>query len=406
MYMLSNEEYTRYARHILLPEVGVEGQRKLKTSSVLVVGAGGLGSPVALYLAAAGVGRLGLVDNDVVDVSNLQRQILHHTDDVGRSKVDSAQRTLHRTNPHVQTECHYTTLNSANAEAIVQRYDVVVNCTDNFPTRYLLNDVCLLLRKPLVEGSIYRFEGHVTVIDARRADSPCYRCLYPMPPPPDAVPSCADGGVLGVLPGVIGSLQATEALKLLLGIGESLCGRLLLFHALSMQFSDIRLRKRKACTTDTPSTESAATPHCSMVTGLIDYEEFCSGGKNNIQHDNRITDITNHTISVHDLAGLMDSTTELVLVDVREDWEYAQAHIEGSMLAPLSTLAQRLAERQNDLCQTLFAAASKNRPIVLYCAAGSRSAQALAMLHQHGVDAALHLAGGITAWQAHNFPVR
>jgi adenylyltransferase/sulfurtransferase len=406
--MLSNEEHTRYARHILLPEIGVEGQQKLKNSSALVVGAGGLGSPVALYLAAAGVGRLGVVDNDVVDVSNLQRQILHHTDDVGLSKVDSAQRTLHRINPHVQTECHYTTLNSSNAQAIVQRYDVVVNCTDNFPTRYLLNDVCLLLQKPLVEGSIYRFEGHVMVIDARRADSPCYRCLYPAPPPTEAVPSCADSGVLGVLPGIIGSLQATEALKLLLGIGQSLCGRLLVFNALSMQCSDIRLRKRQACTRSNSSTEPSATPHCVVVTGLIDYDEFCSGSKNNTQHDNRVNDnrvndSMNYTIGVQDLAELFNSTTDLVLIDVREAWEYAQTHIEGSMLAPLSTLAKHLADRQSDLYQTLAAAASKNRPIVLYCAAGSRSAQALAMMHQHGfLDNVFHLAGGIQAWQSHN----
>src|SRR5689334_5820719 len=312
---LSNDEIQRYARHLILPDVGVEGQQRLKAARVLIVGAGGLGSPVALYLAAAGVGTLGLVDFDAVDVSNLQRQILHGTKDVGRSKLESARDRISEMNPHVRVETHDARLTSANALEVIGRYDIVVDGTDNFATRYLTNDACVLLGKPNVYGSIFRFEGQASVFGLD--DGPCYRCLFPEPPPPGSVPSCAEGGVLGVLPGIVGTIQATEAIKLILGIGETLAGRLLLIDALSMQFRTMTLRKDPAC------------PACGTrtITALIDYDEFCGAPTSGATHHaDDVLEIT--PLELADRLSRAADTFDLI--DVREPGEWAIARIDGA----------------------------------------------------------------------------
>jgi adenylyltransferase/sulfurtransferase len=365
---LSQEEILRYSRHLIIPEVGVEGQRRLKDARVLMVGAGGLGSPIGLYLAAAGVGRIGIVEFDVVDETNLQRQILHGTKDVGRKKVDSARDRIADANPHVQVVAHETRLTSDNALEIVREYDLVVDGTDNFATRYLVNDACVLLGKPNVYGSIFRFEGQSTVFCT--TDGPCYRCLYPEPPPPGLVPSCAEGGVLGILPGLVGVIQATETVKLLTGIGEPLVGRLLLVDALAMQFRTVRLRKDPRC------------PACGTreLTKLVDYEQFCGirGGEDETAGVPALTP--------SDLAARLEGGDDLDLVDVREPHEWDICRIEGARLAPLSTFAEALS--------TLDSA----RDVVLYCKSGARSAKAARQLQAAGFKRVWNLAGGILRW--------
>jgi sulfur-carrier protein adenylyltransferase/sulfurtransferase len=367
---LSQQELLRYSRHLILPNVELEGQQRLKAARVLVVGAGGLGSPVALYLAAAGVGTLGLVDFDAVDVTNLQRQLLHGTKDVGRSKLESAAERLHDVNPHVRVEPYGTRLTSANALEIMRDYDLVVDGTDNFATRYLTNDACVLLGKPNVYGSIFRFEGQASVFAA--ADGPCYRCLFPEPPPPGLVPSCAEGGVLGVLPGMIGTIQAAEALKLILGVGGTLVGRLLLVNALTMEFRTVRLRKDPAC------------PACGTreIRELIDYDEYCGtpGGEAHYDRDG-VTEIT-----PRELANQMHGGAQIDLIDVREPGEWAIARLPGARLVPLGQLAASMA--------TLDSA----REIVVMCRSGQRSASAARQLQAAGFRKVKNLAGGILRW--------
>jgi len=386
----SAEEIKRYNRHLILPEVGMDGQRRLKAAAVLVVGAGGLGSPLAMYLAAAGVGHLGLVDFDVVDVSNLQRQVLHSTPDVGRKKLASARDRLHALNPQIEITLHETALTAANALDILGPYSIVADGTDNYPTRYLVNDACVLLGKTNVYGSIYRFEGQASVFDARRG--PCYRCLFPEPPPPGLVPSCAEGGVLGVLPGVIGTIQAAETLKLVLECGEPLIGRLLLFDALAMRFREVKLRKNPDCLlcSDHPT-----------IDRLIDYEEFCgvrgagvaaaptTAWPREIEpREVEPREIEPPEIEPRELAAAMERR-EVTLVDVREPHEWAIARIEGARLIPLGELPARLAELPlaGDL--------------VLYCHHGIRSLRALEFLRQSaGLERVRSLRGGIDAWSA------
>ncbi len=368
---LSQDELRRYSRHLILPEVGLQGQRRLKAASVLIVGAGGLGSPLALYLAAAGVGRIGLVDFDRVDASNLQRQILYGSGSVGRPKLEAARERLFDLNPGVRVELHETRLTSANAMEILKDYDVVADGTDNFPTRYLVNDACTLLGKPNVYGSIFRFEGQASVFDARVG--PCYRCLYPDPPPPGLVPSCAEGGVLGVLPGVIGLLQGVETLKLLLGVGESLIGRLLLFDALALSFRELTLRKDPDC------------PLCGRIrtiTALVDYEAFC--GLSPVEQANAET--REWEISARELKDRLESGESLAVIDVREPHEFEIARLPGATLIPLNTLPARLAEL--DI----------SREIVLHCHHGQRSMRALEFLRQSGFRKLKNLKGGIDAW--------
>jgi molybdopterin/thiamine biosynthesis adenylyltransferase/rhodanese-related sulfurtransferase len=357
--LLTPTERRRYARHLTLPEVGEAGQIALKKSAVLIVGAGGLGSPAALYLAAAGVGRIGLVDFDNVDASNLHRQILYGTMSVGRPKLDAARARLFDLNPEITIETHAEKLTSANALEILRKYDIIVDGTDNFPTRYLVNDACVLLGRPNVYGSIYRFDGQASVFDAKRG--PCYRCLYPDPPPPHLVPSCAEAGVLGVLPGVIGSIQATEAIKIITGSGEPLIGRLLLFDALQMSFRTLRLRKDPGC---------KVCGEGPTVTKLIDYEEFCSPG-------------ANMEITVRELAEQRESVT---LIDVREQHEWNVGHLEGAKLIPLKQLPARMNE------------VPREADVVVYCAVGGRSAQAVHFLRQAGYERVRNLIGGIKAW--------
>jgi adenylyltransferase/sulfurtransferase len=368
---LSADELLRYSRHLILPEVGLTGQRKIKAASVLIVGAGGLGSPLALYLAAAGIGRLGLVDFDVVDESNLQRQILHGTASVGRSKLESARARLNDLNPGTRVDLYETRITSENAFEIMKPYDLVVDGTDNFPTRYLVNDACVLLEKPNVYGSIFRFEGQASVFDARRG--PCYRCLYPDPPPPGLVPSCAEGGVLGVLPGVIGVIQAIESLKLILGQGEPLIGRLLLFDALALTFRELTLRKDPEC----PVCGPKRTIH-----ELIDYEAFCGVGASEsaagAAHDVEIT--------VRELHERRERGDDLVLIDVREPHEFEIAHIPGARLIPLNSLPEHLHELDS------------SREIVLHCHHGQRSFRALEFLYQSGFRKLKNLRGGIDSW--------
>lgn len=367
---LTYEEIRRYSRHLVLPEVALDGQKKLKAASVLIIGTGGLGSPLALYLAAAGIGRIGLVDFDVVDESNLQRQIIHKNASVGRPKVDSARQTLAEINPNVQVETYNTPFTSDNALEIAGEYDILIDGTDNFPTRYLVNDVSVLLGKPNVYGSVFRFEGQASVFWAEKG--PCYRCLYPEPPPPGLVPSCAEGGVLGILPGIIGLIQATEAVKLILGLGESLIGRLLLYDALGMRFRELKLRKDPNC------------PLCGehrSIHALIDYQEFCGVPTAEAALHAEAPD----EISPEELAQKLP-TGEVFLLDVREPEEWQIGHIEGAVLIPLRELPQRLAE------------IDATREIVAYCRSGKRTLEALRLLHQAGYTSAKHLEGGILAW--------
>ncbi len=370
---LSNEEVARYSRHLILPEVGMEGQQKLKAAKVLCVGTGGLGSPLALYLAAAGIGTLGLVDFDVVDSSNLQRQIIHSTKDVGRPKIDSATEKLEALNPFLNVVKHETMLTSANALEIIRDYDVVADGTDNFPTRYLVNDACVLTGKPNAYGSIFRFEGQASVFATELG--PCYRCLYPEPPPPGLVPSCAEGGVLGILPGIVGVIQATEVIKLILGKGEPLIGRLLLVNALDMKFRELKLRKNPEC------------PVCGThptVTKLIDYQQFCG-----IVPEATLAPIQNGIpqMSVKELKQRLDQGDDLFVLDVREPFEYQIAQI-GGHLIPLGELPKRVGELD------------PAREIVVQCKSGGRSQRAAEFLAKNGFAKVHNLAGGITAWSS------
>ena len=373
---LTNDEVQRYSRHLILPEVGPDGQRKLKAGRVLCVGAGGLGSPAALYLAAAGVGTIGIIDFDAVDVSNLQRQILHGTPDVGRSKLQSAKDRLGALNPTVKVESYETALTSKNALELFKQYDIILDGTDNFSTRYLVNDACVILGKPNAYGSIFRFEGQASVFATK--GGPCYRCLYPEPPPPGLVPSCAEGGVLGVLPGVIGTIQATESIKLLLGAGSTLIGRLLLYDAWGMKFRELKLRRDPEC------------PVCGdqpTVRELIDYDQFCgiapapAAAAPAVPQDFEIT--------VLDLKRAIDSGANPYILDVREPQEYQINRIPGSVLIPLGQVGSRVGE---------IAAAAEGRPIVVQCKMGGRSAKATQLLRQNGLDRTQNLKGGILAW--------
>ena len=368
---LTNEEIKRYSRHLIMPEVGVEGQRKLKAARVLCIGAGGLGSPAAMYLAAAGVGTLGLVDFDVVDFSNLQRQLLHGTSDVGRTKLASAKDRLQSINPNVEIRTYETALSSKNALELFAPYDVILDGTDNFPTRYLVNDACVLLGKPNAYGSIFRFEGQASVFAAK--DGPCYRCLYPEPPPPGLVPSCAEGGVLGVLPGVIGVIQATETIKLILGIGEPLVGRFMIYDALKMRFRELKLRKDPDC------------PVCGThptVTHLIDYEQFC--GIAPAVPEPAAASATEITALA--LKQRLDRGDVLTIVDVREVNEYQINRIEGSLLMPLGDVPKRYTEL------------NPADEIVVQCKVGGRSAKAADFLRSVGFTRVLNLKGGILDW--------
>jgi len=369
----SNDEIARYSRHLIMPEVTLEGQKRIKAASILCIGTGGLGSPIALYLAAAGIGRLGLVDFDVVDFSNLQRQILHGTDDVGRKKLNSAKDRIKAVNPNVQVDLHDCLFRSENAMQIVRDYDVVVDGTDNFPTRYLSNDVCVLARKPNVYGSIFRFDGQCTVF-APHLGGPCYRCMFPEPPPPGMVPSCAEGGVLGVLPGIIGVLQAIEAIKLILGIGDSLIGRLVSFDALKLRFREFRIRKDPKC----PICGDNPTIH-----QLIDYDQFCGIPQADAEAAKEM-DVP--TISPGELKAKLDRKDKFVLVDVREPYEYEICSIPGSKLIPLGELPARLSELDSA------------DDIVLHCKVGGRSAKALRVLQEAGFRKLNNLKGGIAAW--------
>ena len=368
---LTNAEILRYSRHLILPEVTIDGQRKLRNGSVLLIGAGGLGSPAALYLTAAGVGRIGIVDFDVVDVTNLQRQVLHDSSWVGKPKLDSARARLGALNPHVEIETHQVALTRDNALELFEAYDVIVDGTDNFATRYLTNDASYLTKKPNVYGSIYRFEGQASVFWPDRG--PCYRCLFPEPPPPGLVPSCAEGGVLGVLPGVIGGIQANEALKILMGIGEPLIGRLLLYDALGMKFDELKLRRDPGC----PLCSDSAT-----ITELVDYEAFCGLGRGAEEGPiERPADVT-----VTELKRRLDEGEALHLIDVREPYEAKICRIDGAQLLPLGALPERLGELKRD------------RTYVIHCRTGVRSAEAVDVLTQAGFSDVHNLRGGILAW--------
>jgi adenylyltransferase/sulfurtransferase len=366
---LTQDEISRYSRHLILPEVGMEGQLKLKQAKVLLVGAGGLGAPLGLYLSAAGIGRIGLVDFDVVDASNLQRQVIHGTRDIGRKKIDSAAEKMLDINPNIQIDKFETGLSSDNALDVLKEYDIVIDGTDNFPTRYLVNDACVLLKKPNVYGSIFRFEGQATVFAYE--DGPCYRCLYPEPPPPGLVPSCAEGGVLGILPGVIGLIQATEAAKIILGIGETLKGRLLLYDALGMHFRELKLRRDRNC------------PVCGdhpTVTKLINYTEFC--GIPPVQQPASTPDAIEPT----EVKSKLDRGDDFVLIDVREPHEYQIARIPGSRLIPLGDLPKHLNELDPDA------------DIVAHCKSGGRSQKAVDLMKQNGFKHVRNMTGGILAW--------
>jgi adenylyltransferase/sulfurtransferase len=367
---LTNEEILRYSRHLIMPEVGKEGQLKLKNAKVLLVGAGGLGAPLGLYLAAAGIGRIGLVDFDVVDHTNLHRQVIHGTKDVGRKKLDSAADRMRDINPNVRLDLHEIALTSENAFAVMEPYDIIVDGTDNFPTRYLVNDACVLLGKPNVYGSIFRFEGQATVF--AYPGGPCYRCSYPEPPPPGLVPSCAEGGVLGILPGMIGVIQATETVKLILGIGEPLIGRLLRYDALEMRFREYKVRRDPHCPVcgDSPT-----------VTRLIDYQQFC-GIPQQVTH----TEPAKGEIDVTEVKQKIDRGADFVLVDVREPHEYQIASIPQAKLIPLGELGRRLGELDPD------------DEIVVHCKSGGRSAKAVEFLRQQGFKDVSNMRGGILAW--------
>ncbi len=378
---LSREEIARYSRHLMLPEVNLDGQRKLKAARVLVIGTGGLGAPVSMYLAAAGVGRIGLVDFDTVDLSNLQRQILFDTADVGQSKTQRAARRLTAINPYLKVDVHDVRFCADNALKFIEPYDLVIDGTDNFPTRYCTNDACVMLGKPNVYGSIFRFEGQATVFDPREAHSPCYRCLYPEPPPPGMVPSCAEGGVLGILPGVVGCIQATEAIKLILGVGQTLVGRLLRYSALDMTFKTMKLRRDKSC------------PLCGekrTITQLIDYEQFCG-----IRGEESTTIIQQGpipAITVGELKRKIDaghfapgSSKRSRLIDVREPMEHRICNLPQATLIPLGTIPARLEEFEKDV------------EYIVHCKMGGRSGQAVALMRSVGLNA-INVAGGITAW--------
>ncbi len=370
---LSNEEIARYSRHLIMPEVALDGQKKLKQARVLTIGAGGLGAPLAMYLAAAGVGTLGIVDFDIVDESNLQRQIIHGTSDVGRPKMESARDRINDINPNVNVEGFEEPLSSENALDIFKDFDIIVDGTDNFPTRYLVNDASVLLGKPNVYGSIFRFEGQASVFYAE--EGPCYRCLYPEPPPPGLVPSCAEGGVLGILPAAIGTIQATETAKLILGIGEPLIGRLLLYDALGMSFREMKLRKDPNC------------PVCGenpTVTELIDYQEFC--GIPQAQAAESVDELPE--ITVRELKERLDAGEEVAVLDVREPHEYEVANLEaqGAKLIPLGELPNRLLEL------------NQNNEVAVYCKTGGRSAKAVKILQDAGFGNVYNVEGGITAW--------
>ena len=366
---LNNDEILRYSRHLIMPEVGMEGQQKLKAARVLCIGAGGLGSPLTLYLAAAGVGTLGVVDFDVVDYTNLQRQIIHSTADVGRKKLDSAAEKLKGINPFLNLRTFETRLSSDNALELFRDFDIVADGTDNFPTRYLVNDACVLTGKPNVYGSIFRFEGQASVFATE--DGPCYRCLYPEPPPPGLVPSCAEGGVLGILPGLVGVIQATETIKLILGRGEPLIGRLLLVDALGMSFRELKLRKNPDC----PACGTHRT-----ITKLIDYNEFCG-----IRGEEKPVETTVPEIQVEELKRRLDAGENLFVLDVREPHEYQICNI-GGYLIPLGDLPKRVSELDT------------SREIVAHCRSGARSAKAVNFLRQSGFKKVTNLAGGILAW--------
>ena len=364
--MLTQEEVSRYSRHLIMPEVGVAGQEKLKAAKVLLIGTGGLGAPVAMYLAAAGVGTIGLVDFDVVDVSNLQRQVIHGTKDIGKKKIDSAEETMRDINPLINIIKHEVALSSANALEILKDYDIIADGTDNFPTRFLINDACVLLNKPNVYASIFRFEGQATIFAAE--GGPCYRCLYPEPPPPGLVPSCAEGGVLGILPGVVGLLQATEVVKLILGAGEPLVGRLLLYDALAMKFRELKLRKN---------------PECLCATGqvkLIDYEQFCGIPKQPEPPP------MSAEISPKEVKALIDAKENFVLIDVREPHEFQIGRIPTSTLIPLGDLPKKVAELD------------PSANYVLHCKMGGRSAKGCDVLRQAGFKNVRNMTGGISAW--------
>ena len=372
---LTADEIKRYSRHLIMPEVGMDGQRRLKAGSVLCIGAGGLGSPAAMYLAAAGIGRIGIVDFDVVDFSNLQRQLLHGTSDVGTSKNESAKRRLADLNPHVQIDTYETLLTSQNALDLFKDYDVILDGTDNFPTRYLVNDACVLTGKPNAYGSIFRFEGQASVFATK--DGPCYRCLYPEPPPPGLVPSCAEGGVLGVLPGIIGVIQATETIKLITGIGEPLIGRFMIYDALKMKFRELKLRKDPEC------------PVCGTnptVTKLIDYEQFCG-----IRPEPDLSQVAGATVNDWEITPVelkkkLDAGETPLILDVREPNEYQINRIAGSTLIPLGELPRRYQELPRD------------REIVAQCKMGGRSAKAQDFLKSVGFTNVKNLKGGILEW--------
>ena len=369
---LSNQEVERYSRHLIMPEVGMDGQLKLKAASVLCIGAGGLGSPVAMYLAAAGVGRLGLVDFDVVDYSNLQRQVIHGTPDVGRSKLESARDTLVAINPEVAVDLHETALSSSNAFDVLGDYDIVVDGTDNFPTRYLVNDACVLLRKPNVFGSIFRYEGQASVFATKQG--PCYRCLYPEPPPPGLVPSCAEGGVLGILPGVVGTIQATETVKLIIGVGEPLINRFMIYDALRMKFRELKLRRDPEC------------PVCGdrpTVTQLIDYEQFCGIAPTSPASDDSTS---GDDVTVEELKFFIDNNDGVFLLDVREPQEHQICSIPGSVLIPLGELPNRISDLGG------------HEDVVVHCKSGVRSAKAVKILSDAGFKKVRNLSGGILRW--------
>jgi sulfur-carrier protein adenylyltransferase/sulfurtransferase len=369
---LSNDEIRRYSRHLILPEVGLAGQKKIRRTSVLCIGAGGLGSPIGMYLAAAGIGKIGILDFDVVDFSNLQRQIIHSTQDVGRSKTDSATETIRGINPNVEVVVHNTRISSENALEIIGQYDIVVDGTDNFPTRYLTNDACVLLKKPNVYGSIFRFEGQASVF-APHLGGPCYRCLYPEPPPPGMVPSCAEGGVLGVLPGIIGCIQANEIIKLALGQGNPLIGRLLLFNALDMKFRELKLRRDPEC------------PICGehpTIKELIDYEQFCGILPQPEEPAENPDEVT-----VQEMKRALETPSlGIRVIDVREPDEYEIAHINGVPQLPLSVLVKRFTELD------------PNQQIYIHCKSGIRSMKALHFLREQGFKYLKSVKGGISAW--------
>jgi sulfur-carrier protein adenylyltransferase/sulfurtransferase len=369
---LSNEEVLRYSRHLIMPEVGMEGQQKLKAARVLCIGTGGLGSPLALYLTAAGVGTIGLVDFDVVDFTNLQRQIIHFTSDVGRSKLDSAREKLKAVNPFVDVKTFDTKLSSANAMEIFRDFDIIIDGTDNFPTRFLVNDACVFSGKPNVYGSIFRFEGQASVFGTK--DGPCYRCLYPEPPPPGLVPSCAEGGVLGILPGLVGLIQATEAIKLILGAGDPLIGRLLLVDALGMKFRELKLRKNPDCVV------CGTHP---TVTKLIDYEEFC--GLRGQEKPVTTSSAGVPEVTVEELKQQMDAKQDVFVLDVREPHEYKICNINGYLI-PLGDLPKRVQELD------------PAKEMVVHCRSGVRSAKAVQFLQKAGFTKAKNLQGGILAW--------